>query len=239
MDAKTTPQGVIIASEFTIQAWIIDDTGYPKKGKHSVGVARQYCGQVGKQDNCRVMVRLSVATYQGSLPVAYRLYLPKDWADDPVRRAKVGVPDDVTSQTKPRDRVAADAPGPGRRRAASRGVGRSGIWQRRQVSSWHRGTWAAIRGRYYALHDGLAARRGAVAAGAQVAPRPTREAVAPRQDASAGLGQGAGLELPLCLAADHLARGDQSVLASRFARLRVRGAHGDARRQNPQPKNGY
>jgi SRSO17 transposase len=64
-------------------------------------VARQYCGQVGKQDNCQVAVSLSVATHQGSLPVAYRLYLPKDWADDPVRRAKAGVPDDVTFQTKP------------------------------------------------------------------------------------------------------------------------------------------
>ena len=84
-----------------IQAWIIDDTGFPKKGKHSVGVARQYCGQLGKQDNCQVAVSLSVATHQGSLPVAYRLYLPKDWADDPVRRAAAGVPKDVTFQTKP------------------------------------------------------------------------------------------------------------------------------------------
>ena len=61
-----------------IEAWIIDDTGFPKKGRHSVGVARQYCGQLGKQDNCQVAVSLSVATHQGSLPVAYRLYLPKE-----------------------------------------------------------------------------------------------------------------------------------------------------------------
>jgi len=64
-------------------------------------VARQYCGQLGKQDNCQVAVSLSVATHQGSLPVAYRLYLPKDWADDPARRAIAGVPDDVRFQTKP------------------------------------------------------------------------------------------------------------------------------------------
>ena len=76
-----------ITRDEPIQAWIIDDTGFPKKGSHSVGVARQYCGQLGKQDNCQVAVSLSVATHQGSLPVAYRLYLPKDWADDPVRRA--------------------------------------------------------------------------------------------------------------------------------------------------------
>lgn len=84
-----------------IQAWIIDDTGFPKKGTCSVGVARQYCGQTGKQDNCQVAVSLSVATHRASLPVAYRLYLPKDWADDAARRAKVGVPDTIRFQTKP------------------------------------------------------------------------------------------------------------------------------------------
>ena len=64
-------------------------------------MARQYCGQLGKQDNCQIAVSLSVATHQGSLPVAYRLYLPKVWADDPVRRAIAGVPDDIRFQTKP------------------------------------------------------------------------------------------------------------------------------------------
>ena len=59
-----------------IEAWIIDDTGFPKQGRHSVGVARQYCGQLGKQDNCQVAVLLSIANHHASLPVAYRLYLP-------------------------------------------------------------------------------------------------------------------------------------------------------------------
>jgi SRSO17 transposase len=90
-----------ISRDESIQAWIVDDTGFPKKGSHSVGVARQYCGQLGKQDNCQVAVSLSVATHQGSLPVAYRLYLPKDGADDPVRRTVAGIPDDITFQTKP------------------------------------------------------------------------------------------------------------------------------------------
>jgi SRSO17 transposase len=67
-----------------IRAWIIDDTGFPKKGTHSVGVARQYCGQLGKQDNCQVAVSLSVANDHASLPIAYRLYLPQAWADDHV-----------------------------------------------------------------------------------------------------------------------------------------------------------
>lgn len=81
--------------------WIIDDTGYPKKGKHSVGVARQYCGQLGKQDNCQVAVSISLATESASLPVAYELYLPREWAEERSRRSKAGVPAGVGFRTKP------------------------------------------------------------------------------------------------------------------------------------------
>src|SRR5258705_3635588 len=63
-----------------VGAWIVDDTGFPKKGPHSVGVARQYCGVLGKQDNCQVAVSVSVANEAVSLPVAYQLYLPGSWA---------------------------------------------------------------------------------------------------------------------------------------------------------------
>src|SRR3954453_1901289 len=84
-----------------VVAWIVDDTGFPKKGKHSVGVTRQYCGQVGKQENCRVAVSLSVTTWTSSLPVGYRLYLPKDWAEDNERREKTEVLEEVAFQTKP------------------------------------------------------------------------------------------------------------------------------------------
>jgi len=79
----------------------VDDTGFPKKGRHSVGVTRQYCGQVGKQENCRIAVSLSLATWDSSLPIAYRLYLPKDWAEDVERREKAEVPEDVEFRTKP------------------------------------------------------------------------------------------------------------------------------------------
>src|SRR5918911_3458398 len=84
-----------------IRAWLVDDTGLPKKGKLSVGVARQYCGQVGKRENCQVAVTLSVATEAASLPVAYRLYLPEAWAGDPARQAEAGVPEEVGFATKP------------------------------------------------------------------------------------------------------------------------------------------
>ena len=83
-----------------VRHWIVDDTGFPKKGPHSVGVARQYCGQLGKQENCQVAVSLSVANDHASLPLAYRLYLPKTWAADPARRAKAGVPEAITFETK-------------------------------------------------------------------------------------------------------------------------------------------
>ena len=89
-----------------VTAWIVDDTGFPKKGKHSVGVARQYCGQIGKQENCRAAVSLSVAAGQASLPIAWRLYLPESWTRDRRRLCQAGVPDEIGFQTKPQ--IAAD-----------------------------------------------------------------------------------------------------------------------------------
>ena len=84
-----------------VAAWVVDDTGFVKKGTHSVGVARQYCGQVGKQENCRVAVSLSVTTHKASLPVAWRLYLPEGWAQDEERREQAGVPEEIRFATKP------------------------------------------------------------------------------------------------------------------------------------------
>jgi SRSO17 transposase len=81
--------------------WVVDDTGIPKKGRHSVGVARQYCGQVGKQDNCQVAVSLPLATKAASVPIAWRLYLPQAWCDDAQRCQAAGVPAAVQFATKP------------------------------------------------------------------------------------------------------------------------------------------
>jgi SRSO17 transposase len=84
-----------------IKAWIIDDTSYPKQGRHSVGVHHQYCGQLGKQANCQVVVTLSAANHHASLPIAHQLYLPKDWAEDQARRRKAHVPAAIRFHTKP------------------------------------------------------------------------------------------------------------------------------------------
>jgi SRSO17 transposase len=84
-----------------VVAWIVDDTGVPKQGKHSVVVARQYCGQIGKHDNCQAAVSLSVATWNASLPIAWRLYLPEMWCQDSERRQKAGIPEGIEFQTKP------------------------------------------------------------------------------------------------------------------------------------------
>ena len=90
-----------IEKDGPIEAWIIDDTSFPKQGKHSVGVHHQYCGQLGKQANCQVTVSLSIANRCASLPVAYQLYLPKDWTKDRARRKKAGVPSQIKFKTKP------------------------------------------------------------------------------------------------------------------------------------------
>lgn len=84
-----------------IEVWLLDDTGIPKKGTHSVGVARQYCGQLGKTENCQVAVSLSIANEFASLPLAYQLYLPEEWAKDRERCRTAGVPEEVTFRTKP------------------------------------------------------------------------------------------------------------------------------------------
>jgi len=78
-----------------VWAWVVDDTSVPKKGRHSVGVARQYSGVLGKTENCQVAVSISLANRTMSVPAAWRLYLPEAWASDAERRKAAGVPDAV------------------------------------------------------------------------------------------------------------------------------------------------
>jgi SRSO17 transposase len=79
-------------------AWIIDDTGFPKKGEHSVGVARQYSGTLGKTANCQIAVSLHRTDSRGSAPLGFRLYLPREWTDDPARCRAAGVPEEISFQ---------------------------------------------------------------------------------------------------------------------------------------------
>lgn len=84
-----------------IASWIIDDTGFLKQGKHSVGVQRQYSGTAGKVSNCQIGVSLSLASASEHLPVDFELYLPECWANDRDRRKEARIPDEVVFQTKP------------------------------------------------------------------------------------------------------------------------------------------
>jgi SRSO17 transposase len=84
-----------------ITAWIIDDTGFPKQGKHSVGVERQYSGTLGKVGNCQIGVSLTISTRHEHVPIDFALYMPESWTEDEARRAKARVPKDLVFKTKP------------------------------------------------------------------------------------------------------------------------------------------
>src|SRR5579863_8622792 len=84
-----------------LEAWIVDETGWLKQGQHSVGVSHQYCGAVGKEANCQVSVEVAVSDGWVAAPIGGQLYLPQSWAEDPERRAEVGVPVEVEFRTKP------------------------------------------------------------------------------------------------------------------------------------------
>ncbi len=223
-----------ITRDEPIQAWIVDDTGFPKKGSHSVGVARQYCGQLGKQDNCQVAVSLSVATHQGSLPVAYQLYLPKDWAADPDRRTVAGVPDDIRFQTKPE--IALQQ----MRQALAAGVA-PGVALADPAYGNDSNFRAGITGLELPYAVGVQPtttvwRPGEVPL--PPAPRSGRGRPAKRLRRDETHRPASVKTLALELAADawqHITwrDGSNTPLTSRFARLRVRPAHDDAKRNQP------
>ena len=90
-----------VEQEFVPDAyWLVDEVSFPKQGKHSVGVTRQYCGALGKTANCQVAVTLDLGTEESSTPLDWGLYLPEQWINDPVRRKKAGVPKEITFKTK-------------------------------------------------------------------------------------------------------------------------------------------
>lgn len=98
--AATAQAIAAMAEREPITAWIVDDTGFLKQGKHSVGVQRQYTGSAGKVTNCQVGVSLSVATRTEHLPLDFELYLPESWTSDPKRRREAKIPEEVVFKTK-------------------------------------------------------------------------------------------------------------------------------------------
>ena len=90
-----------VAPEIEVEAWVLDDTGFPKDGKDSPGVKRQYSGTLGKIGNCQIGVSLHAVGSQGTVPLGWALYLPEDWCKDPARRQKAKIPEEVEFRTKP------------------------------------------------------------------------------------------------------------------------------------------
>ena len=99
-EAASYVVGVLGARE-PVTTWIVDDTGFPKQGTHSVGVQRQYTGTLGKIGNCQIGVSLVVATRTEHVPIDFALYLPRSWTEDAARRVEAKIPDEVVFKTKP------------------------------------------------------------------------------------------------------------------------------------------
>ena len=221
-----------------VVAWVVDDTGFPKKGRESVGVARQYCGQVGKQDNCRVAVSLSVTTEKASMPVAYRLYLPQSWIEDRKRRKKTGVPDSIQFQTKPE--IALDQI----RRARERGIPQGVV-----LADAGYGTDTGFRAELTKLEMtyvvGIQSTTTVWKPGEEPKPAPARKGNTgrPRKllQRDAKHQPVSVKELALSLPAEAWKKvtwrqGVKQKLQSRFAALRVRPAHRDYWRSEPHPE---
>jgi SRSO17 transposase len=222
-----------------ITAWILDDTSFPKRGRHAVGVAWQYCNVLDRKTYCQVGVSLSVATATDSLPLAFDLYLPASWAEDPVRRQRVGVPAAVTFRTKPQsaleqiDRALAAAVPPGVVLAD------------------------AAYGNETALRDALTARGLSYVVAVQKStkvwppgqppppppPRPRHQAGPARRLLRREPGHDPVTLLDLALNLPATAWHEVSwrdgvggELRSRFARVRVRPSHRDIYRTEPRPE---
>ena len=227
----------VMTQRLPIEAWIVDDTGLPKKGRHSVGVGRQYCGQLGKQDNCQVAVSLSVATSEASLPVAWQLYLPDAWAEDPERRRKTKVPDAIEFQSKPEIALAQIASAVAENITPGVVLADAGY------------------GNSSAFRDGLAALGLEFVVGISETATVWPPGTAPVVPAATGRGRRpknlrrGGDDAPVAqvgalvksLASDAWRtvtwrEGAAEALTSRFAALRVRPAQGDHRRSQPRPE---
>jgi SRSO17 transposase len=215
----------------------VDETGMVKKGSHSVGVARQYCGRVGKKDNCQVAVSLSVASATMSLPIAWRLYLPEEWANDAARCKAAGVPKEVQFQTKPQIALAQI------RQAVEDGVA-PGIVLADEVYGSNRQFRAGVA--ELKLDYSLAVRSNTTVWALERQPLPpklwkgkgSRPTRARRDETHQPITvQALARELRADVWKEVAWReGSKEMLHSRFAALRVRPAYGDDRKGGLQPE---
>lgn len=221
-----------------VVAWIVDDTGFPKQGKQSVGVARQYCGQIGKHDNCQAAVSLSVSTWSSSLPIAWRLYLPEAWTQDTERRQQAGIPEEIEFETKPeialeQIRQAMEQKVPAGVVLADAGYGNSTLF-RNAITEL---------GLQYVV--GVESSTTVWQPGQQPLPAPPRKpgrgAVPKRLQRSADHQPLSAKQLAFSLPASAWKEigwrpGSRETLHSRFAAVRVRPAHRDYKRTEPHPE---
>jgi SRSO17 transposase len=221
-----------------VVAWIIDDTGFPKQGKHSVGVARQYCGQIGKQDNCQAAVSLSVSTGNSSLPVAWRLYLPEVWCQNAERCRQAGVPEGTAFQTKPE--IALEQIRQAVKRQVPPGVilADAGYGKGTQFR-----TDLTELGLQYIV--GIESNATVWKPGQQPLPAPPRKpgrGATPKrlrraEDHQPVSVRQLALDLPSSAWKDiGWRQGNRGILRSRFAAVRVRPAHRDEKRTEPRPE---
>ncbi|MFN9263284.1 MAG: IS701 family transposase [Acidobacteriota bacterium] len=204
-------------------AWVVDDTGLPKKDKHSVGVARQSCGPIGKQDNCQVAVSLSVSTNAASLPVAYELYPPETCSEDPERRRKAGVPDEVVFRTKPL--IAAE---PMQRAVVDAAYGND-TKLRKAPLNMGAGYGTGIRGGHSADAVHMACGTGTPAA--EASPARASPPTGSRPGSCVG-------SPPTAWKMIFWRKGTKNKLESRFAAVRARPANRDFERREPLPEQG-
>jgi SRSO17 transposase len=222
----------------SVVAWIIDDTGFPKQGRHSVAVARQYCGQLGKSDNCQAAVSLSVSTWNSSLPVAWQLYLPEVWCQDAERCRQAGVPEEIVFQSKPeialeQIRQAMERQVPVGVILADAGYGKGTQFR----------TALTQLGLQYIV--GIESNATVWEPGQQPLPAPPRKpgrGAPPKRlrrapDHQPLSARQLALGLPPS-AWKHIGwrQGSQGMLRSRFAAVRVRPAHRDEKRTEPRPE---
>ena len=222
-----------------VAAWIVDDTAFPKKGRHSVGVARQYCGVLGKPENCQVAVSVSLANDAASVPVAYRVYLPESWARDRARRRAAGVPAAVAFQPKWQialvQVLALQAEGvPPAPVVADAGYGDTTEF-RDALTAAGLPYAVGVKGETTVWRPGQAPLPPPRWRGRGRPPTCVRRTA---RNQPVSLKRLAG-ELPA--AAWHTVtwrEGTRGALRSRFARVRIRPAHRDERRSAPRPEEG-